>query len=584
MTSRRSKHTKPPQARRRTWRVALAVLILAAVVWGGYTLRNVWRNWTFKQVLARSATLLAAADTPERIRAALSVWERETSRRWSPNEESFVDFLINNPRFAERSAQQTLARVTGANYGDRRSDWERWLENKRRAARDDAPLVPRTERVRLQHRWTAPVGLTAWFSTILAVDGQIYVASLGTRFGSTGDTADGVVRVNGADGTAEIHFSPPAPVNNPRDIVGVAFANDGLLVAVYDGMIYALDRTGAIRWQARVGSPAVAAPLVLDTNRDDVMDVVVATRAGDVVALSGRNGHTSWVARVAAPDQRTQSSLGATLALGDLQGDSVCELLVTYPDGAAAVVRAADGRVIWQHDFPVTVDGGICAPRNAGAEQCWLTERTGVVWSLNATNSGFECLPLNVLVATHSEEHVIAGLRTLQLPGVDLPALLSCPTGPYASTGGAVVTLGPGGVLWRCPVPGTIWGTPAIADLNGDARAEIVIGLIQPNPGGPPRGALIIISQRGHILAQEPLSDGVEAAPVVADVDGDGRLDILVADQAGRLHCFATRGYGPVEWGTLHGDSHNTRNATNAYAFGQVPFGMQFRWVPRINP
>jgi hypothetical protein len=63
-------------------------------------------------------------------------------------------------------------------------------------------------------------------------------------------------------------------------------------------------------------------------------------------------------------------------------------------------------------------------------------------------------------------------------------------------------------------------------------------------------------------------------------VDGDGRLELLVADQAGWLCCFATERIGPVEWGLLGGDSHNTRNRQHAYSFGQVPAGAQWNWKP----
>ena len=73
---------------------------------------------------------------------------------------------------------------------------------------------------------------------------------------------------------------------------------------------------------------------------------------------------------------------------------------------------------------------------------------------------------------------------------------------------------------------------------------------------------------------------GLECPPVVADVDGDHRLDILVADRAGRLHCYDTRSPGAIEWGLPLGDAHNTQNAENAYAYGQTPVGFQWRWRP----
>ncbi len=155
---------------------------------------------------------------------------------------------------------------------------------------------------------------------------------------------------------------------------------------------------------------------------------------------------------------------------------------------------------------------------------------------------------------------------------------------------------------WRLAVDGAIWGTPALADLNGDGKPEIVLSSIepfgstssgpQPRPArgpdatsessGPPgvRGVVSFISLAGQCLHRLVVDAPVECSAVVADLDGDQRLEVLVADQSGMLHCYRTAGYGPVEWGLFGGDSHNTRNYANAYAYGQTAHGFQWRWKP----
>ena len=52
---------------------------------------------------------------------------------------------------------------------------------------------------------------------------------------------------------------------------------------------------------------------------------------------------------------------------------------------------------------------------------------------------------------------------------------------------------------------------------------------------------------------------------------------------SGRLYCFATEGFGPVNWGLYAGDSHNTRNAVHAYEYGQRPHGYQRQWRPKYE-
>ena len=190
--------------------------------------------------------------------------------------------------------------------------------------------------------WTAPVGLTTWFSNVLPLDGQIYVGSLGAEFRQTQDTADGVVRINGTSGAAELIFTPPPEHRGPRDVLGLAAGDAELFVACANGSVYAVDPEGQPRWHAHAGDPIISPPLAADLNRDGATDVVVVTRAtkgttAKAVALSGRGGRTIWATTVAHPPAG-DPLLGATLALGPLRADGGPELFVTLPTGDLAVL------------------------------------------------------------------------------------------------------------------------------------------------------------------------------------------------------------------------------------------------------
>jgi hypothetical protein len=76
----------------------------------------------------------------------------------------------------------------------------------------------------------------------------------------------------------------------------------------------------------------------------------------------------------------------------------------------------------------------------------------------------------------------------------------------------------------------------------------------------------------------ESFAAPLECGPVIADVDGDDQLDLLVAEQDGRLHCYDTGVSGAVYWGVPGGDRFNRREAESAYSFGQVPHGFQWAW------
>lgn len=567
--------------------LGLVVLVLGGGFWAArWYLTRRSLAWQVRRGLEE----LEAADTPQKLRDALDRWDAETRRTWEPCLDAFITLLFRDYPLEDQRIRLLLCRVAGANYGNRRVDWQRWYDDRRRRRQGLPAQVARKEAVTLKPRWVAPVGLTAWFTTILPLDGQIYVASLGASFDDALDAADGVVRVDGVSGVSELLFMPPSEHRGPRDVIGIAAGDEGLFAACYNGTVYYIDAQGGTLWHVHAGDPIVAPPLAADTNLDGITDVIIATQGGKVMALNGRQGKTSWVASVARP-AAGQKLLGATLALGNVMGQAEPELLVTMPPGQIEVLALRTGRSLWRHDLAAgNVAGAICGagrPAAAGSEpSAYAGDRAACIWSLVNVGRSLEAVRWQAL-ATRRDETLVAGLRTLRMAGGGAQGsttasslLLACLTGDYTAGRGALCALLAEGEYWRLPLDGAIWGTPAVADLNADGQAEVVVASIEPGTADQMIGVVTVVSSAGHCLQRTVVDAPIECSPVVADVDGDGRLEVLVADQSGRLHCYATDGYGPVEWGLYGGDSHNTRNAVNAYDYGQRLYGYQWQWRP----
>jgi hypothetical protein len=92
---------------------------------------------------------------------------------------------------------------------------------------------------------------------------------------------------------------------------------------------------------------------------------------------------------------------------------------------------------------------------------------------------------------------------------------------------------------------------PMVADLNQDGSPEIIF-TTYGDPGVTDSGHLIILAANGALLHDLPLPDpgrdgngnGAPAAPTVADLDGDGQLEILVQTFDHGLDIFTVPGSG----------------------------------------
>ena len=89
----------------------------------------------------------------------------------------------------------------------------------------------------------------------------------------------------------------------------------------------------------------------------------------------------------------------------------------------------------------------------------------------------------------------------------------------------------PGVRLFETTLRGTTFGGPAVADVDGDGRPEIIVG--------DNAGTINIINDDGSMLKQINFDGANISPPTVADIDSDGRVDIVFsAISPGRIYAI----------------------------------------------
>lgn len=226
-------------------------------------------------------------------------------------------------------------------------------------------------------------------------------------------------------------------------------------------------------------------------------------------------------------------------AVGDLNKDDVPELVSAAPDGTVTATRLDTGAQLWQrslgatemHATPVIEDVDM-----DGNVDVVAATMDGRVLLLNGQNgtikntyrigpplhcpAGVDCRPDGFFATPAIGDVNGDGRKDIVAPNYDHSV--------YAwSVGGTL--------LWRTYTEDTMWSSPAIVDIDRNGRTEVVFGgdIWPGNPFGAEAGGLfwVLNGSNGSPLSGYPMSipgQVVWSSPVITDLNGDGKLDAVV--------------------------------------------------------
>ncbi len=266
--------------------------------------------------------------------------------------------------------------------------------------------------------------------------------------------------------------------------------NDGIIDVVVgskDNNVYVLSgNNGSLIWNYTAFSWIATSPVVGDINGDNKLEVIIGDGNGSIHVLSGSDGELIWRRHIG-------SLIAATPAIGDIDGDGDIDIVVGTEDGVVYVLSGADGSTIWRKFISQPVPPFVY----------------------------FTGSPIIADVNADGESEIIVGVGTaLALNFSDAILVLRGDDGSILWSGGRRVDSSSCATIWAMCSP----STAAVGDLNGDGILDIVVSDVFAHTiafDGANGRLLWFSGTTNHSKMTQ------EVSPVIVDIDGDGKLDVV---------------------------------------------------------
>ena len=384
---------------------------------------------------------------------------------------------------------------------------------------------------------------------------------------------------------------------------------DGRLEIVFgshDGHIYAVRSDGTEMWNYTASDIVEYFTTVVDVDGDGELEVLYATTGSSdfrIYALTASNATFEWSTQ-AFPTR----ALYSPVAVADVDGDGVKELFVGSQDKSLYAFNGSDGSVRWAIPLGGAAWGNAAAVGNltgdATPEIVYATSTgdyhavaadSSPVWTVSPGGNSNLVPPSIGDVDGDGVLDVVAGDNAVNgnefaVNGSDGSMLWQLGTFSNQAGGQVLVDFEDDGRLetvfaltrrseigavdylgnlrWTRNVGDIIYSIPAAADVTMDGVEDILVGV--GDPSNPINANLAILDRDGTILAQFASADAITATPVVADLDGDGTMEIVFASRT-RTYAYSTGSLGH-DYRTL-GYNHRL---TDRFLDGNSPDGLPF--------
>ena len=307
-------------------------------------------------------------------------------------------------------------------------------------------------------------------------------------------------------------------LNGDNEII---FGND-------NGMVYCLDKDGDINWKFQceneansfLGNKISSTPTAIDLIGNNELEIIVSSANGVVYCLSTW-GDLIW-------KYQTDDAIESSPAIDDITGDGILDIVIMSYDGLYALTN--DGQLIWKYGIE---KGGISSPaisdvNNDNLNDIIVGGINGILYAFTTEKkvdiNGNPPQLLPKLLWSYSTQ-IVDNLGILSSPVViDLNNDHSYEIIFGASDSSLYCLDQNGNKSWNLITDGPIYNTPAFGDINNDGYLEIIIGTSM--------GTLYVLTYNGDCIWSIHYQIKIVPKPVIFDIDGDGYLEITSIDES----------------------------------------------------
>jgi len=401
-------------------------------------------------------------------------------------------------------------------------------------------------------RWKAKIGGTTFKTNFLLKDGLLLVGSNGSHYRDWRlDKDNGVCIVNAANGKIEQRFASEG--YGDMDVNGVAFVNGKIFFGNDNEEFLCYNAVGEQLWRVPVSGDVESEPVTLDVNCDGSAEMIFGTESGEVLALDSKNGNVVWSFKIKdfsgwdKTESRLLFKVGAFFsngsgfvskpAVADLTGDAVQDLIFNCRDGYTYALDGENGKMLWKFNHgdiyflansPLVVEEG--QQKRIYILQNRMDEKNRERMHMVCLN-GRGALQKTYPASWHYSVNFVPVHRGNQLLSVynDTLVALNLETGALKKTGlPADAASAKEDYYWYSHY---VTARPLFFDFLGKDTEQLLL----VDEAGLAR---LLDGSTYKQLKYFSLPSGTETTPLIADVDDDGKMEMLVSCYDGYLYCY----------------------------------------------